>query len=293
MSEYPEVEILTDVEGADRRYGGSPPPPPPHRSPSSGRARDPGQQKDWSTRIVLAADRVSRRYASLRRKSNQFCPLGAAVRPRMPVSGRCQRRHNGGHGGAPLPWPGRNDTGGTVEGDPQSQARAMEVVQRFAAAARRSATEPATQAADIRRRLLALLTGEIGTPPVAVLGDAPPEIALPAAGVLAALQYDAKCLGILARFAPAAHEGDPLHRHARRAADHSGRPCWRTASGQWPWPRRCSTSGSASAWGRFFARFTAPAARNRCGSHSRREGRGSAARRGYLVARRRGGLLDR
>ena len=41
---------------------------------------------------------------------------------------------------------------------------------------------------------------------MAVLGDAPPEIALPAAGVLAALQYDAKCLGILARFAPAAHE---------------------------------------------------------------------------------------
>ena len=80
------------------------------------------------------------------------------------------------------------------------------MVERFAALCRRAAAEPPSLAAEVRRRLLDVLGGEIGALPLAALADAPADVALPAAGMLAVLQYDAESLAILARFPPAAHE---------------------------------------------------------------------------------------
>ena len=90
-----------------------------------------------------------------------------------------------------------------MNGERRSDARDAALVRRFATAVRRVAAEPASPAKDARQLVLRVLAGEIGAVPPEPLSGAPANVALPAAGVLGVLQYDAESLAILVRFPPA------------------------------------------------------------------------------------------
>lgn len=88
---------------------------------------------------------------------------------------------------------------------PRSDGRHTGLVRRFAPVLRGMVTEPASPADEARQLLLRVLRGEIGAVPPEPLVGAPASVALPAAGVLGVLQYEAESLAILVRFRPAAH----------------------------------------------------------------------------------------
>ena len=93
-----------------------------------------------------------------------------------------------------------------MQGEPRSDAADAALVRRFAAAVRRVAAGHASPANGVRHLLLGALVGEIGAVPPEPLPGTPAELALPSAGVLGVLQYDAECLAILVRFPPDDHE---------------------------------------------------------------------------------------
>jgi tetratricopeptide (TPR) repeat protein len=93
-----------------------------------------------------------------------------------------------------------------MPGEPRAPATDAAPIARLAAAVRRAAPEPASRGNDARRLVLAALGGDIGAVPAEPLPGAPANLALPVAGILAALQYDPESLAILVRFVPAAHE---------------------------------------------------------------------------------------
>ncbi len=89
---------------------------------------------------------------------------------------------------------------------PASDARHRDLVQRLAAALRGAMPAPASPSDEARRLLLRALRGEIGAVPAEPLVGASANVAVPAAGALGVLRYEAESLAILARFPPADHE---------------------------------------------------------------------------------------
>ena len=90
-------------------------------------------------------------------------------------------------------------------GEATSLDQAAAVVRRYAAAVRGDTPAPHSPHGEARRRILACLEGRIGALPPAPFSGAPPDAAIPAAGVLAVLQYDPECLATLVEFEPAEH----------------------------------------------------------------------------------------